>query len=96
MRHNLKVDSAARGFQVTLPFDNGLAKFMALTIHWPHAAEFLRNTRAIRMEGRADSKPVSLLKLLEEKSRTLKGQQEKADAVWVEFLKIERWNRLNG
>jgi hypothetical protein len=48
------------------------------------------------MEGRAGSKPVSLLKLLEEKSRTLKGQQEKADAVWVEYLKIERWNRLNG
>jgi hypothetical protein len=80
---------APEQIQVTLPFDNGLAKFMALTIHWPHAVEFLGNTRAIRMEGRAGSKPVSLLKLLEERSRTLKGQQEKAGAVWVEYLKIE-------
>ena len=66
LRHNLKVDSAARGFQVTLPPDNGLAKFIALTIHWPHAAEFLRNTRAIRTDGRVGSKPVLLLKLPEE------------------------------
>ncbi len=80
----------ARRLQATVRADKGLAKFIAPTIQWPQAAEFLGSTRDVRTDGIAESKPISLLKLLEEKSRTIKGQQEKADAAWVEFLKSEK------
>jgi tetratricopeptide (TPR) repeat protein len=93
LRHNLKVDSAARGFHATLPSDKGLAKYIALTIQWPQAAEFLRGTRATRTSAIAD-KSVSLLNLLEEKSRTIKGQHEKADAAWVQFLRSEKLDQV--
>ena len=87
LRHNLKVDLAARGLQATLPSDKGLAKFIAMAIQWPHAAEFLRRTRIAGADGKGQAKPESLLKLLEKKSQTIKGQRQKADAAWVEFLK---------
>lgn len=77
LRHNLKVDLDARRLQATLPADKGLAKFIALTIQWPQAAALLRSTRDVRTDGRGESKPISLLKLLEEKSRTIKGHKRK-------------------
>ena len=92
LRHNLKVDSAAHGLEVALPSDEGLAKFIALIIQWPHALEFLRNSRSSRTDGKHGSNPISLLKLLEEKSRTISGQ---SDTAWIEFLKEENLDRID-
>jgi hypothetical protein len=85
LRHNFQVDSAARGITVTLPSDSALAKFIALSIQWPHAIDTLRMTG--RVNGRKDGVVSSLLGELEEKSRNVDSDESKADTEWLTFLK---------
>jgi len=87
LRFNFERDLEARGLKAKLASDNGLAKFIAMTIQWPQAPEFLKKTYAAPADGERKVMLETMLKALERKSQTLKGQLEKADIDWAEFLK---------
>jgi hypothetical protein len=89
LRHSFRVDFGARCLEVALPSDEALAKFIALSIQWPPAADFLRLSGSIKVAGQDKTIVVSLLGVLEEKSRSLNGEDSDADTEWLAFLKKE-------
>ncbi|HET8891942.1 MAG TPA: P-loop NTPase fold protein [Candidatus Angelobacter sp.] len=89
LRHSFRVDFGARCLEVALPSDEALAKFITLSIQWPPAADFLRLSRNIKVAGHDKPVVMSLLGILEEKSRSLNGEDSDADAQWLTFLKDE-------
>ncbi|MGC2694251.1 MAG: P-loop NTPase fold protein, partial [Candidatus Angelobacter sp.] len=84
LRHSLRVDAAAQGRVVNLPVDEGLAKFVALSINWPHAIDCLR-LRGVNIVGNTPEMK-SLLAILEEKSKSLEENGSESDREWAEFL----------
>jgi phospholipase C len=89
LRYNLRADSIASGLGVKFPTDEALAKFIALSIKWPHAADCLRISVNTGMDPAKNIKQASLLMLLEEKSRILQGDEADLSVKWLEFLKTE-------
>jgi hypothetical protein len=86
LRHSLRLEGVIPSED--LP-DKVLAKFVALSIHWPHAVDCMR----VMVEG-AEGKKVSLLKRLETDSRGLTGDGATADKAWkkvVDELKLPSW-----
>jgi hypothetical protein len=79
LRHSLRLGGAIPSED--LPSDQVLAKFVALSIQWPHAVDCLR----VRVDG-ADGGRVSLLKLLEAKSKEIAVDNAAADSAWEEFV----------
>jgi hypothetical protein len=78
LRHSLRVDGTLKPEE--LPSDKMLAKFVAMSIQWPHAVDCLR----LKRDGKA-----TMLSVLEEQSR-------KTDGNWEEFvgekgLKLGPW-----
>jgi len=66
-----------------LPKDKVLAKFVALSIQWPHAVDCLRVKKELSGDD-ADGKKVSLLYLLETESKKMTG--DGADNDWVKLV----------
>jgi hypothetical protein len=88
LRYNLWVDSGAEGIWLELPSPEALAKFIVLITQWPQGADFLRIVRETTDLDK-NARSTSLLLLLEEKSRSLKGEGVKADTEWLKFLESE-------
>jgi hypothetical protein len=84
LRHSLRVDAAARCIAMNFPTDAVMAKFVALSIIWPQAVGYLR-TSDIKARAK-DSAGRSLLSILEEKSRSMTVDDERADNEWMEFV----------
>jgi len=87
LRHSFRLEGSVRNED--LPSDKVLAKFVALSIQWPHAVDCMR----VLVEG-AEGKKVSLLKRLETESRGLSGDSATADEAWkkvVDELKLPSW-----
>lgn len=92
LRHALRVDSA---LTIDLPADDVLAKFVALSIQWPHALDCLRLVKEIYANGVAAERK-SLLTLLEEESRIGLGDDIAGDESWAKFcsatsLELGQW-----
>jgi hypothetical protein len=79
LRHSLRLEGVIPGED--LPSDKVLAKFVALSIQWPHAVDCLRV-----MVDSADGGKVSLLELLETGSKKVTGNGSAADADWEKFV----------
>src|SRR5262249_4200827 len=87
LRRVLKNEARAAGVTAVFPTDAQLAKFIALTIQWPHALDCLRISSS-RNGQEADSKRTeSLLSGLEKASRSLKATNKDKRGNWVELLK---------
>jgi hypothetical protein len=90
LRHSLRVDGVVAPEE--LPTDETLAKFVALSIHWPHAMDCLRKKDAKASE--AKGRRVTLLELLELESRKTPEDVAAVDAEWeklVEGLNLGVW-----
>jgi hypothetical protein len=86
LRHSLRLEGVIPSDD--LP-DKVLAKFVALSIQWPHAVDCIR----VMVEG-AEGKKLSLLNRLETESRGLSGDGATADEAWkkvVDELKLPAW-----
>lgn len=75
LRHRMQLGGL--GPDVHLPSDEELAKFVTLSIRWPHAMDCLR----VRVDG-GGGKEVSLLKSLETESRKLKQESATLEEEW--------------
>ncbi|HYM78803.1 MAG TPA: P-loop NTPase fold protein [Candidatus Dormibacteraeota bacterium] len=71
LRHSLRIDGSVPAEE--LPSDKVLAKFVALSIQWPHAVDCLR--------AKADG-TISRLEFLEMESAKISGDDGKADEQW--------------
>jgi KAP family P-loop domain len=80
LRHSLRLESVIPSED--LPSDKVLAKFVALSIHWPHAVDCLRVKKDVKAKGRK----VSLLELLETESKKSAGDDAAADGDWEKFV----------
>lgn len=78
LRHSLRLEGVIPGED--LPSDEVLAKFVALSIQWPHAVDCLRVKKDMKVDGRK----VSLLELLETESKRVAG--DGADSDWEKFV----------
>jgi hypothetical protein len=82
LRHSLQVDGVAT--QEELPSDEMMAKFVALSVHWPHAMDCLRKKDAKASE--ANGRKVTLLESLESESRKTPAEVATVDAAWEKFV----------
>jgi hypothetical protein len=80
LRHSLRLEGVILGSD--LPSDKVLAKFVALSIQWPHAVDCLRVKKDLKANGRK----VSLLELLETESKKVVEDDAAADAGWEKFV----------
>jgi hypothetical protein len=80
MRQNLRLGGVIP--KQDLPSDEVLAKFVALSIQWPHAVDCLR----VKEVKCADGKRLSALELLESESRKVAGDGAAADAAWKKVV----------
>jgi hypothetical protein len=90
LRYGLRADGLAKAEE--LPSDKMLAKFVALSIQWPHAMDCLRGRHHVESDGRA----VSRLEFLEGKSLEMNEDDAGADEKWKEAvgekgMKLEPW-----
>jgi hypothetical protein len=76
LRHSLRVDGSMSPDEV--PSDKVLAKFVALSIQWPHAVDCLR------VKKDASGRKATVLELLELESRKTPG--EDVDEAWGKFV----------
>jgi len=76
LRHSLRLEGAIPS--ENLPSDKVLAKFVALSIQWPHAVDCLQ----VRVDG-ADGRKVSRMELMETES---KRDGAAADGAWEKFV----------
>ena len=79
LRHSLRLEGVIPSED--LPSDKVLAKFVALSIQWPHAVDCLR----VQLDG-ADGQKVSRLKLMETESRKVTGDDVATDSAWEKFV----------
>jgi hypothetical protein len=82
LRHSLQVDGVAS--QAELPSDEMMAKFVALSVHWPHAMDCLRKKDAKASE--VNGRKVTLLESLESESRKTPTEVATVDAAWEKFV----------
>lgn len=80
LRYGLKADGLAT--ESELPNDRVLAKFVAMSIQWPHAMDCLRCRHATNEKGQA----ISRLEHLETKSAEIRGDDASGDATWKEIV----------
>ena len=90
LRYGLRADGLAKAEE--LPTDKVLAKFVALSIQWPHAMDCLRGRHHVEPDGRG----VSRLEFLEQKSLEMNGDDAGADEKWKDIvggkgMKLESW-----
>ncbi|HXC42407.1 MAG TPA: P-loop NTPase fold protein [Candidatus Dormibacteraeota bacterium] len=79
LRHSLRLEGLISS--ENLPSDKVLAKFVALSIQWPHAADSLR----VQVDG-ANGQKVSRLKFLETESKKVTGDGTEADEAWKKVV----------
>ncbi|HEY3975577.1 MAG TPA: P-loop NTPase fold protein [Candidatus Sulfotelmatobacter sp.] len=89
LRHSLRVDGTVA--EAELPTDKLLAKFLALSIQWPHAVDCLRVKNCVGADGGA----VSRLEFLEMKSAEINGDAA-GDEAWnkivgTDGMKLGAW-----
>ena len=91
LRHHLLMDRAASGIAgARLPDDEALTKFVALSIQWPQAGDYLRMSRSETGDG-ASPDVGSMLAALEHGARDLRNQPAAvADALWESYVKAIR------
>ena len=82
LRHSLQVDGVAS--EKELPSDEMMAKFVALSVHWPHAMDCLRKKDAKASES--NGRKVTLLESLELESRKTPEEVAAVDASWEKFV----------
>jgi hypothetical protein len=82
LRHSLQVDGVAS--REELPSDEMMAKFVALSVHWPHAMDCLRKKDAKASE--ANGRKVTLLESLESESRKTPAEVATVDVAWEKFV----------
>jgi hypothetical protein len=80
LRYGLKADGLAT--ESELPNDKVLAKFVAMSIQWPHAMDCLRSRHATDEKGQT----ISRLEHLETKSAEIRGDDAAGDATWKEIV----------
>ena len=90
LRYGLRADGLAKAEE--LPSDKMLAKFVALSIQWPHAMDCLRGRHHVESDGRA----VSRLEFLELKSLEMNEDDAGADEKWRDLvgekgMRLESW-----
>jgi hypothetical protein len=79
LRHSLRLEGVIPSQD--LPSDEVLAKFVALSIRWPHAVDCLR----AKVEG-VEGRKVSRMELLETQSKKLSDNPATGDIEWVKFV----------
>jgi hypothetical protein len=83
LRHSLRLEGLIPGED--LPSDKVLAKFVALSIQWPHAVDCLRVKTDLKTDG-ADGKKRTLLEFLETESKKVAGDDSATDAAWEKLV----------
>jgi ribosomal protein L12E/L44/L45/RPP1/RPP2 len=83
LRHSLRVDGTVAADE--LPSDKVLAKFVALSIQWPHAVDCLR-VRKDAKAGAANGHKVTVLELLESESRKPATDIAATDEAWEKYV----------
>ncbi len=83
LRHSLRVDGTVAADE--LPSDRVLAKFVALSIQWPHAVDCLR-VRKDAKAGTANGHKVTVLELLESESRKPATDIAATDEAWEKYV----------
>jgi len=80
LRHSLLVD----GYVVNeiMPPIRAVARFVELSVMWPHAVDCLR----VRDCASADGRPVSRLEFLEVESAKISGDDAAADKAWKKIV----------
>jgi uncharacterized caspase-like protein len=91
LRHHLLMDRAASGIAgPRLPDDEALTKFVALSIQWPQAGDYVRMSRGEQGDGAAGEFG-SMLAALEHGARDLRDHPAvAADALWEAYVKAVR------
>ena len=79
LRYACKLDGIYDDPETVMPTDAALAKFVALSIHWPQAIGWLW--------AKNDGDQPSLTRLDQKARELAKGDGEKADASWAAYLK---------
>jgi hypothetical protein len=85
LRHSLRVDGTVAAGE--LPSDKVLAKFVALSIQWPHAVDCLRAKKEVNVEGKA----LSWLQFLETESAKITTNDAAADEQWQKVVGDCAW-----
>jgi hypothetical protein len=80
LRYGLRADGVAQ--ESELPSDEVLAKFVALSIQWPHAMDCLRGKHHVESDGRM----VSRLEYLEGESAKIAGNDVAGDESWKKII----------
>jgi hypothetical protein len=89
LRHTLITDRLSTGRSaLAMPSDEVLTKFIALSIHWPQAADYLRLVRQLDDPDASPPERTALLARLEEGAVDLaKDDPDSADERWGTYLK---------
>ena len=89
LRHTLVTDRLSTGRPyISMPSDEVLTKFIALSIHWPQAADYLRLVRQLDSPNVSKPEHGALLGRLEEGAFDLsKEDRDAADERWTRYLK---------
>lgn len=80
LRYGLRADGVAT--ESEMPNDKVLAKFVSLSIQWPHAMDCLRGKHHLEKDG----KVVTRLEYLEGESAKIQGDDTAGDAAWKEIV----------
>ena len=83
LRHSLRVDGSLK--EEEIPSDKVLAKFVALSIQWPHAVDCLRAKKDAKT-GETNGRRTTVLELLELQSRKTVSEGETVDGVWEKYV----------
>jgi hypothetical protein len=83
LRHSLRVDGTVTDAEI--PSDKVLAKFVALSIQWPHAVDCLRVKRDVK-GGETNGRRMTVLELLELQSRKTAEAGETPEMAWEKFV----------
>jgi len=95
LRHSLRVDGVVAA--ADLPSDKVLAKFVALSVQWPHAMDCLRAKNCMGGDG----KWVSRLEYLEGESAKIPGNDGAGDESWKKIIEglgpgVGNWAQARG
>ena len=90
LRHSVSIDRGSHGLPgIAMPSDEALAKFIALSVHWPQAADYFRLARQLDDGDGMPTERAALLARLESGARDLTGRDaDTADLLWTAYLKV--------
>ncbi len=88
LRHNISMDRTAAGIaRLKMPSDEILTKFIALSVHWPQAADYLRLVQQMEQPGKTSRQKAALLASLEKRAKVLaKEKPAIANKRWQAYL----------